>query len=137
MSANEQLEYEQCLEMFRHRTVLRRQGMAFVTTVHGATVAIESGQLLALEASGVALVLLAIFVALLGLNNELRLAAYMKAHGKRAQEIEKCVGIQLVTASISAIKEKPYILSNMVMFPLFYIVLLIGWVSMLAYNVGK
>ncbi|HEU4835122.1 MAG TPA: hypothetical protein VFS90_11925 [Pyrinomonadaceae bacterium] len=67
-------EYDVGLQQYRLNSTLRRQDMAFVTTVQAAILTIIGAKLLSLDFSGFLLSAIAFFVLLLGLNSERRLA---------------------------------------------------------------
>jgi type IV secretory pathway VirB3-like protein len=83
-----QVEYDKAISEYSHYSVLRRQDMAFVTTVQAAALTIIGTKLLTLDASSFLLSFIAFFVLLIGINSEYRLAAYMVGNLKRAKQIE-------------------------------------------------
>lgn len=121
------LEYEQALSQYQNCTVLRRQDMAFVTTVQGAVLAILGPQLSNLDTSGIVLSLIAFFLLLVGINSERRLSNYMEAYFKRAREIEQQFGLALVSLGFEKVRKSRSIFSNSRVFPLYYSFLMIAW----------
>lgn len=120
------LEYESALEQYRQLTSLRRQDMAFVTTVQAAVLTIIGDKLLNLDASNFLLSLIAVFVLFLGLNSERRLSGYMTGYMQRAKDIESEYGMKLITFG-RAFKDKKLIISNSIIFPLYYFFFFIAW----------
>lgn len=129
------LEYESALEQYRQLTSLRRQDMTFVTTVQAAVLTIIGTKLLNFDASSFLLSLIAIFVLFLGLNSERRLAGYMSAYMRRAKEIEAEYGMTLISFGIQEVKGKTLLISNSIIFPLYYSFFFIAWIVVWILNV--
>ncbi|MBE9029953.1 hypothetical protein IQ266_09460 [filamentous cyanobacterium LEGE 11480] len=121
------LEYETALEQYRQFTSLRRQDMTFVTTVQAAVLTIIGKNLLKLDGAHFLLSLVAVFVLFLGINSERRLAGYMTAYMRRTNEIEAEYGMKLTLMSAQEVKTKRLLVSNAIIFPLYYAVFLIAW----------
>lgn len=130
------LEYETAVEQYRHMSSLRRQDIAFVTTVQGAVFSVVGSKLLALDSAALCLSLIAVVVLLVGINSEWRLAAYMKAYMKRIREIEAEYGMSLLSLAGIELSKQRRLLSNSVVFPFYYIVFLLVWVSILILNLA-
>ena len=122
------VEYEQALGQYQNCTVLRRHDMAFVTTVQGAVLTIIGPRLPDLDSSGVVLSLIAFFLLLLGINSERRLSNYMDAYFTRAREIEQQLGLALVSRGFEEVRKRRSLVSNSVVFPLYYAFLMVAWV---------
>lgn len=127
------VEYEIALEEWRHYANLRRQDMAFVTTIQGAVLTIVGSKLLRLDAPGL-LSITAFFVLLLGINSERRLSAYMTGYIRRAREIESEHGMSLLPLGWDEVKSRKLLFSNRIVFPLYYFVFILVWVSIWALN---
>ncbi len=121
------VEYEQALAQDQNCTVLRRQDMAFVTTIQGAALTIVGTKLLRMDTAGVLLSLIAFFMLLLGLNSERRLTSYMDAYSRRARELEEQHRLSLVSCGLDETRGKRLLFSNSVMFPLYYAFLMVCW----------
>jgi uncharacterized membrane protein len=122
------VEYEQALSQYQNCTVLRRHDMAFVTTAQGAVLAIIGPRLPTLDSSGIVLSLIAFFLLLLGINSERRLSNYMEAYFKRAREIEQQFGLALVSLGFEKVQKRKLLLSNSIVFPLYYTCLMVAWI---------
>lgn len=129
------LEYEAALEQYRQLTSLRRQDMTFVTTTQAAILTIVGTKLLNLDASGFLLSLIAVFVLCLGINSERRLSGYMSGYMRRAKEIESEYGMQLLSLGIQEVENKKLLVSNSVIFPLYYAVFFIAWLIVWILNI--
>jgi len=121
------VEYENALAQYRYYTGLRRQDMAFVTTVQAAIMSIIGKNLLELNFTDFLLSLIAFFVLLLGINNERRLSAYMTGYMNRAKIIESKYNMSLLEHGWQEIKSRKLLFSNSVMFKIFYIIFIICW----------
>lgn len=121
------LEYESALDQFRHYSSLRRQDMAFVTTVQAAVFTVIGPDGLHLDARGWLLSSIAALVLLLGLNSERRLSAYMESCMTRGREIEKRWGMALLCGSRAGLGRRKTLLSNSVVFPLYYALFVVVW----------
>jgi hypothetical protein len=121
-------EYSSALGMFRHFSGLRRQDMAFVTTVQAAILTIIGSRLLSLDFSSFLLSTIAFFVLLLGLNSERRLSAHMSGEMRRARQIEAEHGMTLLSVAYSEIGNRKLLMKNDVVFPLYYFIFIIAWV---------
>jgi|GEM_PF-6858752 len=128
------VEYENALELYRHYTGLRRQDMAFVTTVQAAALTIIGKNLLSLDASSLLLSIIAFFVLLLGLNNERRITAYMTGYIKRANQIEADHDMSLLMEGRKEVSNRKLLISNTIIFPLYYFIFASAWVVVWVIN---
>lgn len=128
------LEYETALEQYRQLASLRRQDMTFVTTVQAAVLTIIGTKLLELDASGLLLSLIAVFVLFLGINSERRLSGYISAYMRRAKNIEAEYGMSLLTSGIQEVQTMRFLLSNSVIFPLYYSFFILAWIGVWVLN---
>jgi hypothetical protein len=122
------VEYENALEMYRHYTGLRRQDMAFVTTVQAAALTIIGKNLLSLDTSNLLLSIIAFFVLLLGFNSERRITAYMAGYMKRANQIETDHDMFLLVEGRKEVLKRKLLISNTIIFPLYYFIFAATWV---------
>lgn len=129
------VEYENALEQYRHYTSLRRQDMAFVTTVQVAVLTIIGANLRNLDLANLLLSIIAFFVLLLGINNERRLTAYMAGYMKRATQIETDYEMSLLVKGRQEVLNRKLLLSNIVVFQLYYFVFSVVWVVVWVLNV--
>ena len=121
------LEYETAIEQYRHMSNLRRQDIAFVTTVQGAIFSIIGNKLLALDSPSLCLSFIAVLVLFIGLNSEWRLATYMKAYMQSIKQIEAENGLSLLSTAGQALQRQKMLLSNSAVFPAYYIVFMLVW----------
>jgi len=128
------VEYESALEQYRHYTSLRRQDMAFVTTVQAAVLTIIGKNLLSLDASNLLLSVIAFFVLLLGFNSERRITAYMSGYMKRASQIETDHNLSLLVEGQKEVSRRKLLISNTIIFPLYYFVFSVVWVVVWVIN---
>jgi len=128
------IEYEQALNFFHNHSQLRRQGIAFVTTVEGAMLTIIGNNLVSMEAPHIALSVIGFFVALLGINNERRLIAFTIGYLKRARKIESVSGMSLLYDGYENMKKKPLLVSNTSAFVIYYVLIVVFWISVWLYN---
>ncbi len=128
------IEYDQAMQFFRDHSNLRRQGLAFVTTVQGAILAVVGSNLSTMELPHVTLAVIGFFVAILGINNERRLISFSIGYLRTARQIEKRSGMSLLSDGYSAVKERRFIISNTRAFLLYYYLISIFWITLLAYN---
>lgn len=129
------LEYETAWEENRHNNSLRRQDMAFVTTFQAVVLTIIGSNILSLDLSNILLSLIAFFVLILGLNSERRLSAYVGGHMVRATEIEKQYGMSVFAEGRKEVQGKRFLISNRIMFPTFYFVFIIVWITIWVLNI--
>ena len=128
------VEYENALEHYRHYTGLRRQDMAFVTTVQAAVLTIIGGNLRSLDLANLLLSFIAFFVLLLGINNERRLTAYMAGYMKRATQIETHYKMSLLVEGRQEVLNRKLLFSNVVIFPIYYFIFAIAWIVVWVLN---
>jgi len=128
------VEYENALAQYRYYTGLRRQDMAFVTTVQAAIMSIIGKNLLDLNFADLLISIIAFFVLLLGINNERRLSAYMTGYMNRAKIIESKYSMSLLEHGWQEIKNRKLLFSNSVTFKIFYIIFIICWFCAWALN---
>lgn len=127
-----QVEYQAAMEQYRHYTVLRRQDMAFVTTVQVAILTIIGAKAQSLDFSSFLLSLMAFFVLLLGINSELRLATYMSGYKQRAKDIEEENRLNIVTGAskrVEQMEKNMFNITNRKIFPLYYSVFALIWIA--------
>jgi hypothetical protein len=134
LSDNAKTEYQAGLEHFRSMSSLRRQDMAFTTTVQAAIFTIIGSRLLQLGISDFILSVIACFVLLLGLNSERRLASYMDGYMRRVAEIETDHGMSMFSR---AGHKKRFLVSNAKMFPIYYGVFVAAWLVLWIWNLWK
>ncbi|MCA1566434.1 MAG: hypothetical protein LC803_12495 [Acidobacteria bacterium] len=127
-------EYSSALGLFRHFSSLRRQDMAFVTTVQAAILTIIGSKLLSLDFSSFLLSTIAFFVLLLGLNSERRLAAHMQGEMSRAKQIEEAYGMTLLSTAYKEVESRKMLMENKVVFPLYYFIFIIAWIIIWTLN---
>jgi hypothetical protein len=122
------LEYEHAINQYLHCSSLRRQDMVFVTTVQAAVLTIIGVKLQNLDLAGLLLSIIAFFVLLLGVNSERRISAYMSGYMRRANQIESEHSMSLLSNGRQEIKRKKFLVSNAIVFPLYYFVFIIAWI---------
>ena len=130
-------EYEIGTEHFRHYSSLRRQDMAFVTTVQAAVLTIIGPKLLNLDFSGFVLSSVAFFVLLLGFNSERRLSVYMAGYMRRAKQIESEFGMSLLSDAWSEVRGRRMLFSNARIFPFYYFIFILVWVIIWLINLVR
>jgi hypothetical protein len=131
------VEYEIGLGQYQLNSSLRRQDMAFVTTVQAAVLTITGSKLLSLDFSGFLLSAIAFFVLLLGLNSERRLAGYMEGYMLRARQIEAEYGMTILSHSWNKVKRRRLLFSNAKMFPIYYCIFILAWLIIWMWNLLK
>lgn len=122
------LEYEHALAQYTHHMQLRRQDMAFVSTVQVAVLTIIGKNLLHFDLTALVLSIIAFLVLLMGLNNERRTTAYMIGYIQRANEIETLTGMSLNKRAVFEVKKRKLLISNTIIFPLYYVAFFVGWI---------
>ncbi|MBC8030791.1 MAG: hypothetical protein H7Z16_11820 [Pyrinomonadaceae bacterium] len=137
LSDSAKAEYEAGLEQFRLMSNLRRQDMAFATTVQAAVFTIVGSKLLQLNFSDFLLSAIAFFVLLLGLNSERRLAAYMTGYMKRVLEIEAESGMSMFCGAGQVTQKRRFLVSNAIVFPFYYCVFVFAWLVVWTLNLWK
>lgn len=126
-SSKNKTEYEIAINMFRQFATLRRQDMAFMTTVQAGVLTIVKDNLLVLGSAHFLLTAIAFLVLLMGCNNERRLSAYMLGYMKRARKIEEEFGISVLHDGFDTVKRTRFLISNRWTFPLYYLVFSLLW----------
>lgn len=128
------VEYQNALDQYRQYTSLRRQDMAFVTTVQVAVLTIIGTNLLSLDTANFLLSLISFFILLLGINNERRLTAYMAGYMRRANHIEAEHKMSLLTDGKNEVQKRQLLFSNTVIFPLYYFIFVLTWIVIWTMN---
>ncbi len=134
MWERDKLEYEHAFLQFQHHSTLRRQDMAFVTTVQVAVFSIIGQKILSMDLVSTVLSLFAFFVCVMGLNNERRLSAYMTGYMARARQIESNNDMTLAASGRNELKKRKFLFSNTTLFPLYYVITLAVWLVIWAQN---
>jgi len=127
-------EYDTGLRQFQLNSSLRRQDMAFVTTVQAAVLTIAGSKLLSLDFPSFLLSVIAFFVLLLGLNSERRLAAYMAGYLRRAKQIESEYGMSMLSEGWNEIQGRRFLVSNSKVFPIYYSIFILAWLIIWVWN---
>jgi hypothetical protein len=135
VAATHVLEYQTAIEQYQHCTTLRRQDLAFVTTAQGAALTIIGKDLLRLDLGSIVLSVVAFLLLLLGLNSERRLAAYMKGYLARALEIESAYDLRILRRGAAEVQRRRALLSNSIMFPVYYVLFACAWLLIWSLNV--
>jgi hypothetical protein len=129
-------EYHQGIELLRHWSTMRRQDIAFVTTIQGAVLTILGKALPHLDVAQYALTVIAFYVILLGINSERRLAAYCDGYVSRVKTLEPSIGMALLSAGAAHVDREHLLVSNKRMFLTYYGVLLTGWITLWLSNLS-
>jgi hypothetical protein len=128
------LEYEMANARWENATNLRRNGLAFFTTVQGAILSIIGDRITNLKISSYALISFGIIVTLFSWSHELRIASYMKGYQNRMIRIERLFNLDLLrSGQDQAVKMKT--ISNRKLFSWYYRINLIGWLLIILYNI--
>ena len=120
-------EYEGALAQYRHFASLRRQDMMFVTVVQGAVLAVIKEDVFGLTSAHVLLTVVAILVAMLGLNSERRLSAYMRGYMRRAKDIEDKNQMSFLHDGTVEVNKRKLPLPNLVAFSICYVAFMTAW----------
>ena len=128
-------EYDTANSQFIAYSGLRRQDMAFVTTVQAAVLTIIGTKLLALDATGFLLSGIAFFVLLMGFNSERRLSEYMTGNSKRVNEIENYYHMK--RSEYVKGKLGKHSLSNSKTFPIYYSIFIGLWIFIWVLNLRR
>ena len=134
MTAEEKLEYETSIELYKKYMSLRRKDIAFNTTAQVALMTILKDDLLKMDWTNYIFALIALPVLFIGLNNERRISAYLQAYKNRGIEIEKKYRMTLLAGAKDAVKKTDYLISNRVAFTIYYLLFIIFWILLLGYN---
>jgi hypothetical protein len=127
ISEKDKIEYQEALKLWQDDSRLRRQGLAFVATFQGILISVLSNPSEDNPIIFISLAALAMFVALLGLNNDRRLSRYMGAYATRLIEIEKKNNLSLVRIILDVAKNRTPLLTNEMVFGTFFVLIGIGW----------
>jgi hypothetical protein len=116
---------------------LRRQDMAFATTVQAAIFTIIGPRLLQFGISDFILSVIAFFVLLLGLNSERRLTSYMSTYMRRVNQIEFAHGMSMFSDAGYKTEKKRLLLSNARVFSVYYCIFVCAWLVVWILNLWK
>jgi len=122
------LEFEAALTAYAQATTLRRQDMAFITTVQGAVLTIVGDKLLNLDVRGALLSAIAMFTLLMGLNTDRRLNAYMRGYMQRAKGIEAEWDMHVLSTASESVGRTRGLVRSSTASSLYYILFIIAWV---------
>ena len=123
------VEYQTALEQSRHYASLRRQDMAFATTAQAAVFTVLGTDTLDFSVRDWLLSGIAFFIILLALNSERRNNGYFESCMVRAGAIEKSLGLRLCSDAPHFLKKRRRLLSNSLVFPLYYLLFAATWVA--------
>lgn len=130
------LEYEYANARWTNGSDQRRSGLAFFTAVQGTILTIVGERITNLDASSRALVAFGLVVTLIAWNHERRIGAHMEGYLKRAMEIEEANDMYLLRRGRAAAAQRRT-LSNRTMFAVHFLLIGVGWLATLAYDLLK
>jgi hypothetical protein len=130
-----EVEYQQAHEWWRHLSTMRRQDLAMFAAIQGAALTIIGDRLLSLDPAGSALSIIAFLVALMGLNNERQLQAYLQGFRSRAIAIENLYGASLIKLGIEQAGRTCVLVPTHAAFGFYYAILAIGWIIIWIANI--
>ncbi len=131
----QRIEYGEANDWWRTLSQMRRRDIALFTGGQGAVLAIIGGELLNFGPEDWALSLVAFLIAIVGLNNERRLYAYLKAFRNRAERIEADHGMHLVSNAQRALSNLNRSVSSSSAFQLYYGIIAASWVLLWMANI--
>lgn len=132
---NDKLEYQEAIKLWQDDSRLRRQGLTFSATFQGIIIAFLSRGNIDNPILFISLATLAMFIALLSLNNDKRLCLYMGAYSTRLIEIEKRNNLSLFHIIVDVAKKRTRLLTNEVVFGTFFSLLAIGWAGCIIWKI--
>jgi hypothetical protein len=109
-------EYDIGTRTCRHFVTLRRDGLVFFVTAQGAIVSILFGLNSADLTLQIVLPVIAIFIALLTVNNDIRTLDHYFGFIKRLEEIEQELGMKLYSVHKRKVQKETKALSNVFFF---------------------
>jgi len=128
------VEYEQAHEMWRLYTQLRRRDLMLFTAFQGAIITLAGENILNMTGKDYALAILAMFISIIGVNNERRLACYMWGYRDRGKEIEEESGMSLLSIAEKRAK-RDWSIPNRYFFPAYYFIFALLWIAGFMYNI--
>ena len=128
------VEYQAFNDRWENGVIQRRAGLTFFTGVQGAILTVIGDKLGALDTRGYALSIFGVIVCLVAWNNERRIGAYMEGYRDRSIEIEKIIGLSLITNG-KRLSDARWTFSNRKIYQLYYFIMLAGWLSILTSNI--
>ena len=136
ISENDKLEYQEAMKLYALDSGLRRQGLTFIATAQAVLIAVVFKYTIDNPMLVIALATFAIFIALLGLNNDYRLSRYMGAYETRMLEIENKNQLSLVKLIVDVQKTRSPLLSNEAVFIVFFVLLAMGWAAVIIWQIS-
>ncbi len=100
-----------------------------------AVLTITGENLINLSLFHVLLSVIAFAVTLLGFNTERRLSTYMGEYARRATELGRNFGMNLLGGARDIVKQQKLLVSNKLMFKLYYLMLAVGWIIVWLVNI--
>ena len=134
---SEKLEYEQANEWWRTLSQLRRRDMGLFTAAQGAVVAIIKSNLLTMGVDSFVLSAIAFIIALIGLNNEIRLYTYLRTMRARAMKIEGRHRMGLLRSATAAVRDLRWTGRSSRVFAAYYTIIGAGWLLVWAINIWR
>ena len=129
-------EYQCANANYNHFSDIRRQDMAFATTVQAAVLTIVNSHLLDLNTPKFLLTLIAFLVLVIGINSERRVSAYMAGYMVRAKQIEDSYSMALLHEGTRAVQGTKLLLPNRRTFLLYYTAFIAAWLVIWLLNVS-
>lgn len=122
-------EYDIGARICRHFVTLRRDALVFFVTAQGAIVSILFGLKAASLALQIALPVVAIFVALLTINNDIRTLDHYFGFIERLEEIEQELGMKLYSVYKRKVRKETKALPNVFFFRGLPAIAIVFWIA--------
>ena len=121
-------EYGHALGWWRDISQMRRRDIALFSGGQGAAIIFVGRDIDLIGLDIWAVAVLAFLLALIGLNNEYRLASYMNAFRERAKDIERdSHGMLLVTTALADRDKLRFKFASQYVFQFYYLIIIVGW----------
>jgi hypothetical protein len=122
-------EYDIGTTICRHYVTLRRDVLVFFTTVQGAIISVLFGLKTPSLTLQIGLSVIAVFVALLTINNDIRTIDHYFGFIERLEEIEKELGMKMYSVHKRKVQKETKALSNIVFFRGLPVVAIVFWIA--------
>jgi len=136
-----QLEYKEACTFIRTELNIRRVALLFVVTVEWGIFTLWEGILAGSnqDLNHILICLLpaiGFLIVLIGLHNELRIKAYTDEYSSRARDLEKRLGITLLSTAYENVAKSRLIggMKSQWLFVFLYVILLAGWGIIVVYQ---
>lgn len=131
-------EYEKALDLYKTYTTMRRQDLVYMTIIQVGAFTVLKDAMFNFAHIQWIIAIIGFFLCLVGWNNEVRLATYLRGALDKVKEIERNTKLDLINSVNVKLKNEHrfiYKIHNGITLYFYYLILACSWVYFLLINI--